>query len=298
MANDNFSEKEQQLASFLPGESFRHYVARIDSTKFTARGYHADYKLLDEEKRVLGNYSENCFGNLPRYLYSLRDKNPRYICYTVVEAAEITKQDMLAWAALGRKIGLLPSDQTPQEIIKEPGITLDLEETTVPRLYMQLCWVRWLREGPGIVKHSLQLVNGFGCDPWAAVAYTHKFHIRYLDQSLLPYGNYRVSGTPVTAERDASYIIQLHWLMNNSSVSTCNESYKRVVLRSEGTVKWNWNTSRIIPKKRIVLRQREMLLSPLILPIISCSEFHNVEDAAAQLNNDKDIEIEEIACNS
>lgn len=282
---------ELQWRRLFPSRQQRELVEAIDHSKLKIPGYHADYALWSKSNDLLHRVSQACFGSLRDCVYAKRS-DVRYLTYIVKVPIkyddQLSLEQKLEWVRLGQVIGLLPTDQTPEKMLSGEGIKIDLEapETLVARLYMQLCWIRWIRESPGVVYHSLRLVHELGCDPWAAVAYTHKHHTGYLDQTLLPYAGAYVEGdNRKDCERDLAFVVQLHRLTHVPE--QVDDRHFLTTVREGKAAFWQWHAKTIHPPKHFVLAHRAMLLSPEVYPVIARGNFDAAEKTVGYLKRGK-----------
>lgn len=290
MAESKFLDKIQKvrlMRELFPDRLVRGIVSEVDRAKYDRMHYRVSYKLLDKDRKVIANYpGNNCFAGLAGHVRKCID-NVQFVRYRPEVHPETTEDDYRRWYKLGREIGLYGAEQDEDEVFKQ-GITIDLkdEKTLVPRLYMQLCWMRWLREGPGIVKHTLKLVHEAGRDVWASVAYAHKHHCFYVDQSLFPFNAspYSVANHPSKADRNLALVLHIQRLC-----LTPEQTDKRHYLtqvKKKNDYHWKWQGWAIVPPVNWFLKRREMLLADDLFPVLVSGSFKQAEKLVNQIKRE------------
>ncbi len=281
------------MQQLFPDRTARRLVKAVNTKMYRVPSYRTDYTLLDiDDKVVVKRTNRSCFADLGDDLARHAAENPRYLTYCPTQENDqeiprhVSPEQCVRWARIGQEIGLLPPVhyQSAENMVTGAGLIIDLdsEAAIFPRIYMQLCWLRWIREGPGIVLHATGLIDEAGCDPWAAIAYCHRNHVGFLDQSLYPFStSYPLEPHPRSASRDLGLVLQMHQL--TYSPEKIDARHFKTCATKGLDAEWNWQRKTTIPPKRFILTNPEMLLSSEVYPVIACGSFERAAELVDQL---------------
>lgn len=288
------------MRRLFPDRTIRRLLAAVQSKRYKTPKYAVKYYLRDaDDKVLLETQNRACFGDLGNYL-----KNrpaTRYLTYCPHQAVEedgsvpVPLAHCIRWAEIGQAIGLLPLKQTAKSLVTGEGIRIDLDaaEAIIPRIYMQLCWLRWIREGIGIVLHGTQLIDEAGCDPWAAIAYCHRDHVGYLDQSLYPFSTSipGLGSHPANAGCDLGIVLQMHRLTH--CPEEIDDRHLKTACINERSLMWGWQTGTTVPPRRFIVSNPEMMLSSEVYPVIASGSFKRAAELVEQLKrNGRNVTFE------
>lgn len=279
-----------KLAELFPDPAVRKVVARVSkNNRSDAEEMENDYELLDKDlKRVSWQSGAACFGGLAD-MYAAKE-TCRYLRYSPDCSDELYWESCLRWVELCQELGIISSKQTPTDILSA-GLQLDLHdpELYVGNLYIQLCLLRWLREAPVLVENVLDLVDNAGRDFWASVAYCHGYNVPNVDHSLLPYsgGIYSVVGWDKTAFRDFALVLRMHEA--TACPKTVDDRQAGEALNKGEDFAWNWQGASVRPPKKFVLKEREMLLSGELFPLLGSRSYEEAETLVKQFNQRKSV---------
>jgi len=275
----------KELAKLFPDPTVCKAVERVSNNQSSdAEEMENDYALLNAAGRVVIACEEAiCFSNLAEEYRDHPDSH--YLRYYIVpDGSLVSQKKALRWVELCQELGLLGGNQTPQETLSR-GLLLNLRDSNmfVGKLYMQLCLFRWLREAPVLVNNVLDLVDNAGRDFWAAVTFCHAHNVSNVDHSLLPFsqGIYPVYGWDRTAFRNFALVLRLHEAAATPESTDCRRI--SVAFPNSDNFSWNWHDSTVKPPKKFVLKEREMLLSGELFPLLGANSYDEAEELVTDL---------------
>jgi len=268
---------ETNLEDIFPDPVVRRAVERVNNNNRTADwGMSTTYSLLNEEKKLVQERKHSaCFGDLP----TMYTSSCCYLRYNFCVASPVTEACQ-RWLELCKEVGIF-DDSTPVD--KKEGLLVNLQdpETRVGKLYLQLCVLRWLQEATSLVLNVIDLVDNAGRDFWSAVAYCHNFNVANVDHSVLPFSNniYTSGGWPQTASRNFALVLRLHEAVVNPAAVDSRPAKK--ALEKKYQFDWGWHRKALKVPKDFVLKNRAMLLSDELFPILGA---YSWDEAAQRVN--------------
>jgi hypothetical protein len=226
------------------------------------------YSFLDSKKNVIFNSGHQaCFGQLWTN-WKMKSK-ARYLSYLPKYSTKgPNKAKRIRFIELGQEMGILPDDMEPKDIYTN-GVMIDIldPDLTLGKLYMQLTYLRWLREAPSLVGNILRLVDDAGRDFWAAAVFCHKYNCTRVDHSLLPFSaGYPSGGHRNEVDRSLGLVMRMH----KATVAPSLVDKRKVVklLKDGKDMRWKWHAEVTKPEKHLLLKDRLMLLSSELHPLI------------------------------
>lgn len=288
------------LTKLFPDPIVRSVVSRVNvSYGDAAPRYHTDYTLKSSKGIVLKDMTEqSCFGGLG-WAYSEAKKRRKkvYLHYTPIYTDIVSKDTSYRWIKLGQALGIFPTDRTTKNIINE-GLRINLDDKSlgVAELYLKLGFFRWIREAPRLVNGVVDLVYNAGCDVWASAVFCHYYDITRLDHSLLPFASENIySSSYLRGSVDLGLVLKMHQLTRNP-LSVDNRIFSDVCcteVSTEGGQFWQWQNWAVKPLKSFYLRDRAMLLSSEVYPIIASRNPGKVSSLVVRLKeNSENVKFE------
>lgn len=256
------------LEKLFPDAAVRNIVRKVNADKSKhSENMSTDYSFLDKNKKVIFTSSgQPCFGSL--WINWRGYSAARYLSYLPKYSTKVPKESRLRWIQLGQELGILPDDVDAKHILTN-GLLVDMHDPTltVAALYLRLTYLRWMREAATVVTNTLTLVDDAGRDFWAAAMFTHLNGVVRLDHSLLPFSvGYPTGGHHNDINRDLALVIKMHEVTVAPHLS--DDRIVKKLLDSGAQFRWDWQSKTIKPKGKMVLKNRLMLLSSELHPII------------------------------
>lgn len=296
------SDKQKEnllLKSLFPDTTVLNTIKRVMSnTSSFAEPMSTNYSFLDSDKSVTyTSVGQACFGGLRTGWISKCkvDKKNKYLSYLPQYSLKCNAKLRTRWIELGQELGILDESVTAKHIHTN-GILVDLKDPklTIGELYLQLTFMRWLREAPYLVMNIVDLVDNAGRDFWASAQFCHSTNMGRVDHSLLPFSaGYAVGGNHKDISRDLGLTMRMHKV----TVLPRSTDKRTIVKTWNGTLAqgaWNWFSTTVKPEKNIIVKHPAMLLSSELHPLIYTG---NVETAIKMLKTLKDrkscVEFEE-----
>ena len=184
---------------------------------------------------------------------------------------------------MGQALRILPNNQEAEQIVTK-GVEFNLydKETTATQVYLGLSYLRWMREAPMVVRHTLRLAYDGGRDFWAAAMFAHFCGCHFLDHSILPFkGLFVVSGYDKRAFRDLGLVLRLYDVLCGPKEADSRSFKSFWSDRSEH--RWDWQTKTLLPKKSFYLEDRMMLLSSEVYPVIAAGSLKKATEKVQEL---------------
>lgn len=235
-----------------------------------------NYSFLDKNKKqVFISTAQPCFGSLFKYWKAT--KEAQYLRYLPIYSSHCKREKGLRWVELGQEMDILPDDISAKELYTN-GITIDMKDAklTIGELYLKLTFMRWLREAPSLVSNVVTLVDEAGRDFWAAVCYCHSDNICKIDHALLPYkGGYPVGGHAASIERDLGLVMRMHQIAAAPRLADTRTVVD--ALKKNAGFYWNWQSKTVKPEKNLILKNKLMLLSSELHPLIYSGDVGKAE---------------------
>jgi hypothetical protein len=252
-----------------------------------AESMSTSYSFLDTKKNVVySSGHQACFGQLFTN-WRKHYKKSKYMSYLPGYSKTCKKATRIRWIELGQEMDILDDDVSATHIHTN-GVVINMKDKdlTIGGLYLQLTFMRWLREAPVLVNNVLALVDEAGRDFWAAVQFCHATNVQRADHSLLPVRKgYSAGGNGVNIERDLGLIMRMH-----KTTVTPHLTDKRTVVTAttKGTgFRWQWFTHTVKPEKNLILKHKLMLLSSELHPLIYTGSVKKAEAMVKTLQKRK-----------
>ncbi len=261
-------EENTLLENLFPDTAVRTLVRKVNADKTRhAENMSTDYSFFNKKKDVIFTSSgQACFGSL--WTNWKAKTKARYLSYLPKYSPKVSKRDRLRWIQLGQELDILPDD-VDAKYLHTNGLFIDIDDPklTMGELYLKLTYMRWLREAATVVNNTLLLVDGAGRDFWAAAMFSHMHGVARLDHSLLPFSSgYPTGGHHNDINRDLALVIKMHQVTVAPHLS--DDRVVKTLLSKTGLPRWEWQAKTIKPKTQMVLKNRLMLLSSELHPLI------------------------------
>ena len=130
----------------------------------------------------------------------------------------LTDDEVRAWIKLCVENKLL--DEIPDYFFKHYIVCLDLEKYCLPRLYIQLCALRYIQESPYFVRAMLKLVNDGGVGFFTAIMLATKVGIMNNGHHIIPEGYFSKSLEDGFGNMDFLQSACLYHLVNSEEKSS------------------------------------------------------------------------------
>ena len=279
--------KAKLLSDLFPDSIVRAAVSKVMKNNVKhVETMSTNYEFLDEDKNsVYTSMSQMCFGSLHENWTAVTcNYNPMYLRYKPMYSSKVNKENRLRWLELGQEMCIMPDDVTPKELL-DNGITINMlsDGLTMSELYLKLTYIRWLRESAVLVNNVITLVDEGGRDFWAAVTYCHDTGCGRIDHSLLPFADgYAAGGSGHTnnINRNLGLVIKLQQVALLPRLAD-KRLVKDIITNNKKPFAWQWQSKTITPDRNLILKDRLMLLSSEVYPMISCGDI----DQAITLSN-------------
>lgn len=264
-----------ELEALFPDPYIRGIISAVEKNEPSIKPAHAcDFVGWDAKgKKIFEETNVACFAQLPRLC--TYNKTVKYITYKPRETA--TKEETIRWIQLGQDVGVL-TDTEEAAVIAERGVKINVQDPnlTIGNLYMQLTYMRSLYEYISLVRNVIELVDKAGRDFWAALIFCHYTHGTDTNHGLLPFNKSPYSKSE--KDRDLGLALQLYNTCNNPPLVD-----KRAVIKAEGCWSWSWHANILNFNKSFIVKNRWMLLSSEVYPIITCGSFDKAESMVNEL---------------
>lgn len=263
-------DEKKLLIDLFPDSNVRDVVKRVMANGSShSEAMSSSYSFLDTKKNVVWSSGHQaCFSQL--YTFWQREgKKAKYMSYLPKYSPTCKKKDRIRWIELGQEMDIL-DDSVSATHIHTNGVVIDMKnpELTIGELYIQLTYMRWLREAPVLVNNVIALVDEAGRDFWAAVQFCHNSNVSNVGHSILPFGRggYGSGGNTAKVGRDLGLVMRMH---KASSLPRVTDKRTVADALKQGTgFRWNWHTTTVKPEKNMVLKHKLMLLSSELHPLI------------------------------
>jgi hypothetical protein len=263
-------ENNKLLTQLFPDTSVRNAVLKVLRNK-SAHGeaMSTDYSFFDDKNKLIyASAHRPCFGSL--YVdWRAHKVKSKYMSYLPKYSQTCSKENRLRWIELGQEMDILDDSVSPQHIHTN-GILIDMkdENLTIGELYLKLTFMRWLREAPVLVNNIITLVDEAGRDFWAAACFCHGDNVSRVDHSLLPYKTgYPVGGHRTDVERDLGLIMRMHKVATTPRLTDTRKVVTQVN-SGTGSFHWQWHAKTVKPEKNLIVKDKLMLLSSELHPLI------------------------------
>lgn len=265
------------IDTLFPDRGVRKIIGEVDKARMGNSNYQqVSWDIIDADSKILASCSNAaCFANLASTCGEARPKKHTGLISMRYKPNAWMKNATTAvrWITLGQQLGVL-TDPRPASTIYKKGFEIVLEdkELTICKLYLALCFLRYLGEGKDYVENVLKLVDGAGCDFWAAGIFCHRNLVNNVGHSIFPftgtYGNANVKAGPC----NLSLVIHMHHLPKTHKKLDPRNFWGTAIKGGySGSDFWRFHKTAIIVKKNIILKDPLMLLSSEVYPIISSS---------------------------
>lgn len=298
--------QDAQLEKLFPDKLTRETIRSLYNRKMDeVPAYSTSYTFHDSDWQLVKEANGHaCFAQLGEYWGTLlkENKKPKYLRYR--PQYDIGKGEALAkrWVELGFAIGLIEQSEINDSpyAVKQRGLQFDLEDNKLSfaKLYMSLCYLRWLRESPTLVQNVLDLVEKAGRDFWLSVVYCHAHWVYNTGHSILPFRCDPYHSQANKQARDLGWGLQLYLLCEKAS-SVYSQSFSEALAPYEsgkfknisGAI--NFHEKVVKPQNSFILKDRLMLLSSEVYPIVTCGSYDRAAVLAKQIEEQsKNVEFE------
>jgi hypothetical protein len=266
-----------ELEALFPDPYIRGIISAVEKNEPSIKPNHAcDFAGWDAEgKKMFEKTNVVCFAQLPELCFD--NKTIKYITYKPRETA--TKEETIRWIQLGQDVGVL-TDTEEAAVIAERGVKINVQDPnlTIGNLYMQLAYMRSLYEYISLVRNVIKLVDKAGRDFWAALMFCHYNHGTDTNHCLLPFNKSPYSKSE--KDRDLGLALQLYNTCNNPLLV---DKMTVISATKRGDWSWGWHRKILNFNKSFVVKNRWMLLSSEVYPIITCGSFDKAESMVNEL---------------
>ena len=141
------------------------------------RGYHARWGLLGEDgKDVIVPVPSSgngvcCFANMLRAI-AASGREPGFATFHIGDFSWPTPEECIRFLKLGQENGLYPRDANLEEVVETRVARVPLKDVGQARVYLYLCYARYVRDNPNLILNVLGLTEKHGVDFWPALAYS------------------------------------------------------------------------------------------------------------------------------